>query len=205
MSIPIYVSAEVHEQMSRFGGLSEDRPSVFKTPSKLGTHLSTQSGGDERQSRPCPDKNTGFPASHKTSCQSPAMWLPPSLIIFQDVKPLKGEKDFRKDSNEVVGEFCDLPIRRDVLWTHPWCLKGVLFGGERGRRKKKERGDGKRERRRKKKRKETEKEKEKSWGGLFQIVSLLKLNPQIPKIVPPLEKKTGKKTRIMDIPDSICH
>ncbi|GFW03419.1 uncharacterized protein TNCV_1739691 [Trichonephila clavipes] len=43
----------VHEQMSRFGGLSEERPSVFKTRSKLGTHLSTQCSGDERQSRPC--------------------------------------------------------------------------------------------------------------------------------------------------------
>ncbi|GFX85353.1 retrovirus-related Pol polyprotein from transposon opus [Trichonephila clavipes] len=46
--------SEVHEQMSRFGGLSEERPSVFKTPSKLGTHLSTQCSGDERQSRPFP-------------------------------------------------------------------------------------------------------------------------------------------------------
>ncbi|GFV87201.1 hypothetical protein TNCV_5114191 [Trichonephila clavipes] len=36
--------------MSRFGGLSEERPSVFKTLSKLGTHLSTQCNGDERQS-----------------------------------------------------------------------------------------------------------------------------------------------------------
>ncbi|GFX59369.1 hypothetical protein TNCV_4633271 [Trichonephila clavipes] len=44
----------VHEQMSRFGGLSEERPSVFKTSSKLGTHLSTQCSGDERQSRPYP-------------------------------------------------------------------------------------------------------------------------------------------------------
>ncbi|GFX59360.1 putative DD41D transposase [Trichonephila clavipes] len=33
--------------MSRFGGLSEEKPSVFKTPSKLGTHLSTQCSGDE--------------------------------------------------------------------------------------------------------------------------------------------------------------
>ncbi|GFU31000.1 uncharacterized protein TNCV_3953321 [Trichonephila clavipes] len=39
--------------MSRFGGLSEERPSVFKTRSKLGTHLSTQCSGDETQSRPC--------------------------------------------------------------------------------------------------------------------------------------------------------
>ncbi|GFT08544.1 hypothetical protein TNCV_4401251 [Trichonephila clavipes] len=34
--------------------VSEERPSVFKTPSKLGTQLSTQCSGDERQSRPCP-------------------------------------------------------------------------------------------------------------------------------------------------------
>ncbi|GFU31942.1 hypothetical protein TNCV_1521361, partial [Trichonephila clavipes] len=40
--------------MFRFGGLSEERPSVFMTPSKLGTHLSTQCSLDERQSRPCP-------------------------------------------------------------------------------------------------------------------------------------------------------
>ncbi|GFV58027.1 hypothetical protein TNCV_2573231 [Trichonephila clavipes] len=40
--------------MSRFGGLSEERPSVFKTPSMLDTHLSTQCSGDEKQSRPCP-------------------------------------------------------------------------------------------------------------------------------------------------------
>ncbi|GFT55805.1 hypothetical protein TNCV_4521971 [Trichonephila clavipes] len=45
--------ALVHEQMSRLGGLSEERPPVFKTPSKLGTHLSTHCSGDERQSRPC--------------------------------------------------------------------------------------------------------------------------------------------------------
>ncbi|GFX54242.1 hypothetical protein TNCV_3823411 [Trichonephila clavipes] len=40
--------------MSRFGGMSEERPSVFKTRSKLGTHLSNQYSGDERQSRPYP-------------------------------------------------------------------------------------------------------------------------------------------------------
>ncbi|GFX85321.1 hypothetical protein TNCV_732141 [Trichonephila clavipes] len=32
--------------MSRFGGLSEERPSVFETRSKLGTHLSTQCSED---------------------------------------------------------------------------------------------------------------------------------------------------------------
>ncbi|GFU46446.1 uncharacterized protein TNCV_1280911 [Trichonephila clavipes] len=31
--------------MSRFGGQSEERPSAFKTPSRLGTHLSTQCSG----------------------------------------------------------------------------------------------------------------------------------------------------------------
>ncbi|GFW84555.1 uncharacterized protein TNCV_457361 [Trichonephila clavipes] len=55
--------------MSRFGGLSEERPSVFKTRSKLGTHLSTQCSGDERQSRPCAahDSRPGTP--HLTNCE----------------------------------------------------------------------------------------------------------------------------------------
>ncbi|GFX06643.1 hypothetical protein TNCV_382391 [Trichonephila clavipes] len=41
-------------------------------------------------------QNTGFRSSHKTSYQCSAVLLPPSPIIFQDVKPLKGGKDFRK-------------------------------------------------------------------------------------------------------------
>ncbi|GFV22466.1 hypothetical protein TNCV_2839221 [Trichonephila clavipes] len=40
--------------MSRSDGQSEVRPPVFKSPSKLGTHLSTQCRRDERLSRPCP-------------------------------------------------------------------------------------------------------------------------------------------------------
>ncbi|GFY12266.1 uncharacterized protein TNCV_283691 [Trichonephila clavipes] len=36
------LGAEVHEQMSGSGGQSEARPSVFKSPSKLGTHLPTR-------------------------------------------------------------------------------------------------------------------------------------------------------------------
>ncbi|GFT18990.1 retrovirus-related Pol polyprotein from transposon 412 [Trichonephila clavipes] len=40
--------------MSRVSGVSEERLSVFKTRSKLGTHLSALCRGDERQSRPCP-------------------------------------------------------------------------------------------------------------------------------------------------------
>ncbi|GFX50041.1 hypothetical protein TNCV_2375301 [Trichonephila clavipes] len=34
--------------MSRSGGQSEARPPVFKSPSKLGTHLSTHCSRDER-------------------------------------------------------------------------------------------------------------------------------------------------------------
>ncbi|GFT36228.1 hypothetical protein TNCV_4778551 [Trichonephila clavipes] len=34
-------------RMSRFGGLSEERPSVFKGRSKLSTHLSTHCSVDE--------------------------------------------------------------------------------------------------------------------------------------------------------------
>ncbi|GFU03868.1 hypothetical protein TNCV_1718361 [Trichonephila clavipes] len=41
--------------MSRLGGQSEARPPVFKSQSKLGTHLSTQYSRDERPSQPCSD------------------------------------------------------------------------------------------------------------------------------------------------------
>ncbi|GFV78580.1 hypothetical protein TNCV_1888861 [Trichonephila clavipes] len=40
--------------MSRSGGHSEARPPVFKSPSKLGTHLSTHCSRDEMLSRSCP-------------------------------------------------------------------------------------------------------------------------------------------------------
>ncbi|GFX11170.1 hypothetical protein TNCV_4424291 [Trichonephila clavipes] len=40
--------------MSRSGGLSEARPSVFKSSRKLGTHLSTPCSRDQRLSRPYP-------------------------------------------------------------------------------------------------------------------------------------------------------
>ncbi|GFX96846.1 hypothetical protein TNCV_1648811 [Trichonephila clavipes] len=39
--------------MSRFDGLSEVRPPVFKTPDKLGPHLLTHCSRDKRKSRPC--------------------------------------------------------------------------------------------------------------------------------------------------------
>ncbi|GFU63637.1 hypothetical protein TNCV_4588421 [Trichonephila clavipes] len=40
--------------MCRSGGQSEARPPVFKSPSKLGTHLSTHCSRDERLIQPCP-------------------------------------------------------------------------------------------------------------------------------------------------------
>ncbi|GFX09801.1 hypothetical protein TNCV_654001 [Trichonephila clavipes] len=48
------LGSEVHEQMSRPGGQSEARSPVFKSPSKLGTHLLAHCSRDERLSRPCP-------------------------------------------------------------------------------------------------------------------------------------------------------
>ncbi|GFT83628.1 hypothetical protein TNCV_2825701 [Trichonephila clavipes] len=38
------------------GGQSEARSPMFKSPSKLGTHLSTHCSRDERLSRPCPTR-----------------------------------------------------------------------------------------------------------------------------------------------------
>ncbi|GFW60158.1 uncharacterized protein TNCV_1842411 [Trichonephila clavipes] len=46
------LGAEVHEQIPRSGGQSEARPPVFKSPSKLGTHLSIHCSRDERLNRP---------------------------------------------------------------------------------------------------------------------------------------------------------
>ncbi|GFX82505.1 hypothetical protein TNCV_2166531 [Trichonephila clavipes] len=44
----------MHEQMSRSGGESEANSPMFKSPSKLNTHLSTHCNRDERLGRPCP-------------------------------------------------------------------------------------------------------------------------------------------------------
>ncbi|GFW98993.1 hypothetical protein TNCV_1782121 [Trichonephila clavipes] len=46
------MGAEVHEQMSQSGGQSEARPPVFKSPSKLSTHLSTHCRSQEVLRRP---------------------------------------------------------------------------------------------------------------------------------------------------------
>ncbi|GFT22464.1 hypothetical protein TNCV_3274291 [Trichonephila clavipes] len=40
--------------MSRSDGQSEAEPPVFKSPSKLGTHLSTHCSRDKRLGPPCP-------------------------------------------------------------------------------------------------------------------------------------------------------
>ncbi|GFT67536.1 hypothetical protein TNCV_2361341 [Trichonephila clavipes] len=50
---PSILGAEVHEQVSRSGDQSQTRCLVFKSPMKLGTHLSIHCSGDERLSRPC--------------------------------------------------------------------------------------------------------------------------------------------------------
>ncbi|GFW08149.1 uncharacterized protein TNCV_2979161 [Trichonephila clavipes] len=63
------LGAEVHEQMSRSGGQSEVRPPVLKSPSKLGTHLSTHCSRDERMSRPCPAREYTRP------CDEAHFWL----------------------------------------------------------------------------------------------------------------------------------
>ncbi|GFY17264.1 RNase H domain-containing protein [Trichonephila clavipes] len=66
-SIYATLEPQMHEQMFWSGGQSEARPTVFnwsggqsearstvfKSPSKLGTHLSTHCIRDERQSQPC--------------------------------------------------------------------------------------------------------------------------------------------------------
>ncbi|GFV24516.1 hypothetical protein TNCV_814001 [Trichonephila clavipes] len=44
------LGTEMHEQMSRSGGQSEARPPVFKSPSKLSTHLSIHCSRDESSS-----------------------------------------------------------------------------------------------------------------------------------------------------------
>ncbi|GFU80149.1 hypothetical protein TNCV_2911581 [Trichonephila clavipes] len=93
--------------MSRFGGLSEERPSVFKTRSKLGTHLSTQCSGDERQSRPCAART--IPISYEHNVRT-------SLLLFvknsQEVRvssgystnQTEGLQDNSKDSPDVKGK-----------------------------------------------------------------------------------------------------
>ncbi|GFV38278.1 hypothetical protein TNCV_1723591 [Trichonephila clavipes] len=47
------MGSEVHEQIFRSGGQSEARPSVFKSPGKLGSHLSTHCSRDESLSLSC--------------------------------------------------------------------------------------------------------------------------------------------------------
>ncbi|GFV17918.1 hypothetical protein TNCV_4601101 [Trichonephila clavipes] len=73
--IHVTIDAEVHEQMSRFGGLSEERPSVFKTRSKLGTHLSTQCSGDERQ-----ESTLRSPLIEPQTCGVEALYTTTDLI-----------------------------------------------------------------------------------------------------------------------------
>ncbi|GFW88757.1 uncharacterized protein TNCV_4972501 [Trichonephila clavipes] len=53
--------------MSRSGGQSEARPPMFKSPSKLGTHLSTHCNGDESLSRSCPARTCHVEVQYSTT------------------------------------------------------------------------------------------------------------------------------------------
>ncbi|GFY11025.1 hypothetical protein TNCV_2201331 [Trichonephila clavipes] len=70
--------------MHRFGGLSEERPSVFKTLSKLGTHSSTQCSGDERQSRPSVFKTLSKLGTHSsTQCSGDVRQSRPCAAYYR--------------------------------------------------------------------------------------------------------------------------
>ncbi|GFV91678.1 DUF4817 domain-containing protein [Trichonephila clavipes] len=86
--------------MSRFGGLSEERPSVFKTRSKLGTHLSTQCSGDERQSRPCE-----APLIEPQTCGVLISLLGNPVTTFHSVqreRPRKSRKGFQSTDEQFI-------------------------------------------------------------------------------------------------------
>ncbi|GFX96101.1 hypothetical protein TNCV_2289911 [Trichonephila clavipes] len=68
-------ATDVHEQMSRSGGQFEARPSVFKSPSKLGTHLSTHCSRDERLSRPCPAREWNLDPEARYTTTRPLVLL----------------------------------------------------------------------------------------------------------------------------------
>ncbi|GFX18232.1 hypothetical protein TNCV_4305341 [Trichonephila clavipes] len=62
--------------MSRSDGQSEVRPPVFKSPSKLGTHLSTHCSKDERLSRPCPARE-----------KNPDLWCGSAIRYHSTTRP----------------------------------------------------------------------------------------------------------------------
>ncbi|GFW19257.1 uncharacterized protein TNCV_255841 [Trichonephila clavipes] len=90
--------------MSRSGGLSEQRPSVIKSRSKLGTHLSTQCSGDERQSRPC---------AARSENPRPVVWkndtLPLDLIRYTRAFG-DGPRNFEPWSSDVEPWSSDPPL-----------------------------------------------------------------------------------------------
>ncbi|GFY16455.1 uncharacterized protein TNCV_2350981 [Trichonephila clavipes] len=93
--------------MSQKGGLSEERPSVFKTPSKLGTHLSTQCSGDEKQSRPFQPfiklKNCGVEARY-TITQPYSEDSDFVKCVFEGIVPNRID-DKNKQKEETLREF----------------------------------------------------------------------------------------------------
>ncbi|GFU59723.1 hypothetical protein TNCV_3186791 [Trichonephila clavipes] len=81
--------------MSRSSGQSEARPPVFKSPTKLGIHLSTHCSRDERLSRPAQDSRAllqqhsavqqggNEPKQKKWLVQIQKNTYPVALYIFQ--------------------------------------------------------------------------------------------------------------------------
>ncbi|GFX85842.1 hypothetical protein TNCV_2472441 [Trichonephila clavipes] len=81
--------------MSRFGGVSEERPLVFKTRYKLGTHLSTQCSRDEKENvdlvqpvNRTPDLWCGSPIHyHSILFDVVAVSQAPSMVSNADFSP----------------------------------------------------------------------------------------------------------------------
>ncbi|GFV16852.1 hypothetical protein TNCV_3363491 [Trichonephila clavipes] len=105
--------------MSRFGGLSEERPSVFKTRIKLGTYLSTQCNGDERQSRPLPSQ-----LIESQTCASRRTPYEGSNEISEN------DDDYNKRFIQLKGEFREAasPLVRLGEWKERWVASDQPHG-----------------------------------------------------------------------------
>ncbi|GFV64143.1 hypothetical protein TNCV_3206511 [Trichonephila clavipes] len=98
--------------MSRFGGLSEEKPSVFKTRSKLGTHISTQFSGDEGRVDLAQPVNRTLDLWYKkalytsTQSYSPSYspdQAPSNFWLYTDLKKILQGKRFGSNE-EVIAE-----------------------------------------------------------------------------------------------------
>ncbi|GFV15115.1 hypothetical protein TNCV_1883011 [Trichonephila clavipes] len=104
------------ESESRISGQSEPRLPVFKSPSKLGTHLSIHCSRDARLSRPCPAReenldlcnfqNNGDDEENKNS----TMYLDKAEDGYDEFFILSNNKSSRAKSQKLakMSEFCRL-------------------------------------------------------------------------------------------------